>query len=91
MIIYYLLSIIVSIFGVLFWIFPEVTISGIPIIGQPVSDILTVAVQYWNSFMETFPYAQTLWYVFLYMVIPFELGLLILKVFLGSRTPSAHH
>lgn len=66
----------------------ETTIATIPIVGQYLSDILTTAVGYFNSFVVTFPYIVIDWQIFIYVIIPFELGLLVAKVLLGSRVPA---
>lgn len=87
MIITFLISIVVTILSLLFLFFPVVTIADIPIFGEFMSSTLYTAVTYWNSFMLTFPYAETAWNMFLLFVIPFEIGLLVLKFFLGHRTP----
>lgn len=87
MIITFLLSIIVTVFSFIFKIFPVVTIASIPYFGQSMSDTLIQVVGYWNGFMQTFPYALTAWHIFLWFIIPFEIGLLVLKFFLGHRTP----
>ena len=81
------LNIIIAIVGVIFWIIPTVTLASIPVFGQPIVDILTSMIQMWNAFMVTFPYAQTAWHLVLWVIIPFEIGLLVLKFFLGHRTP----
>lgn len=41
---------------------------------------------YWHGAMITVPYFQVVWTCFLY-VMAFELALLVLKLFLGSRAP----
>jgi len=87
MIVTLLISVILSIFGAIFALLPEVTIADIAYIGPTLSSTLTTMVQKWNAFMVTFPYAETGYNVFIYVILPFELLLLLTKFFLGSRTP----
>jgi len=82
-----LLNVVIVIFGIIFAFFPEVNLASIPLVGESLRNTLISVVLYWNSFMDTFPYAQILWSVFLKVVIPFEIVLLIVKFFLGSRAP----
>jgi len=89
MIINLLINLVLLIFGSLFVFFPEVDISSIPYIGDTVRGYLVQAVQVWNAFISTFPYAGIAWQVFLYVILPFEIVMLVLKFFLGSRAP--HH
>jgi len=89
MIITLLLNLIVLIIGMLFVFFPIVTLEDIPAIGFFVSDYLTWAVQVFNSAMETFPYAETGWFA-LKIILIFELGIIAMRFFLGSRTPINH-
>jgi len=72
----------------IFYFLPVVTISSIPVIGTAVSGYIDTIVTTWNAFMITFPYAQTGWDVFIYVILPFEILLLLGKMFLGSRVPS---
>jgi len=90
MLIYLLLELIVSVLFIIFYLLPDAALADIPLIGNSVSSILLTVVRYWNTFMETFPYAQTGWDIFIYVIIPFEIALLTLKLFLGSRTPVSH-
>jgi hypothetical protein len=68
-------------------IIPNVNISGIPYIGEPVYAVLVNIMGYWNTFLEIFPYSQVVFHVFIYVILPFEFSLLILKMFLGHRLP----
>jgi len=88
MIVTFLLNVIIMIFSVVFYVLPVVTIATIPIIGESVSETLYLMVSYWNSFMLTFPYAEVGWEIFILIIVPFEIGLVIAKFFLGSRTPA---
>jgi len=75
-----------------FWLFSfggnEVTLASIPFFGDAMRVALISAVSYWNLFLEFFPYAQLPWRMFLWVIIWFELSLLVLKIFLGSRIPA---
>ena len=88
MIISLLLNIFLSLFGVIFGMFPVVKISSIPFVGSALSGLLTQIVGVWNAFMVTFPYAQYGWTVFLVVILPFEALLLLVKFFLGHHTPA---
>lgn len=74
--------------GLGFSIIPRVDLGDIPILGNYIRDILIFIMGYWNSFMETLPYLIVVWQMFIYVIIPFEIGLLILKFFLASRVPA---
>lgn len=74
--------------GLVFSIIPRVDLGDIPILGNYIRDILIFIMGYWNSFMETLPYLIVVWQMFIYVIIPFEIGLLILKFFLASRVPA---
>jgi len=87
MIITFLLSVLVTILSILFYIFPVVTVADIPLAGEAMSSALYTAMGYWNSAMETVPYFYVAWDIFLFVIIPFEISLLVLKFFLGHRTP----
>ncbi|HUD45134.1 MAG TPA: hypothetical protein VMR41_06325 [Patescibacteria group bacterium] len=72
-----------------FSIWPHATVAGIPYIGSQISATLYTAVEYWNTFTQTtFPYGQLPWTIFLYVILPFEFSMLVLKFILGSRTPA---
>ncbi len=71
--------------AVLFWL-PDITLNSIPVIGNGVEFTLLQMVKTWNAFVITFPYAETLQTGFMWIIV-FEIGLLITKVLLGSRTP----
>jgi len=90
MIITLLLNLIILIIGMLFVFFPIVTLADIPLFGGWISEYLLTAVQMWNSFIYTFPYAQTAWRVLIYLIIPFEILIITARFFLGSRTPINH-
>jgi len=81
------LNFIILIVGIIFYFLPVVTIADIPWIGQYISDTLISVVHIWNGFLETFPYAVTPWHIFIWIILPFEILLIIARFFLGSRTP----
>jgi len=74
-------------FELLFSWLPDVSVASIPVIGPSLAEYLLLAVTKWNAFMVTFPYAEVVWNVFLFAIIPFELLLLVLKVILAHRVP----
>jgi len=82
-----ILYLIVGLFTLLFGWLPVVTIADIPLIGSVLNSFLVTFIPTWYAFMETFPYAQIVWDIFLLGVIPFELLLLGAKFFLGNHTP----
>lgn len=82
------INLILLIVGALFVFFPVVTLNDIPIIGDALVTALTFMAQTWNGFIDTFPYAGVAWNVFLKVIIPFELLLITLKLFLGHRSPT---
>lgn len=78
-----------TVLSALFSLFlPIVTIRGIPIIGEFLYNTLITMVGIWNAFMDTFPYAEVAWEVLIYVILPFEIVMFIVKLILGSRTPS---
>lgn len=90
MIINLILGLFFQIASILFVFFPVVTLSDIPFIGTTLSSGLLSFIMMWNAFMETFPYAQTAWQIVLIVIIPFEILLLVGKVFFGNRLPVNH-
>lgn len=88
MIINLLISVFLTIFGAILSFLPTVTIADIAYIGPTLSETLTIMISTWNAFMVTFPYAETLWNVFIYVILPFEFTMLIAKFFLGQRLPA---
>jgi len=66
---------------------PIVSISTIPIVGSSIYNAMAWGMGVWNAFLLTVPYAQLPWRIVLYVILPFELILLLVKVFLGSRVP----
>jgi hypothetical protein len=66
---------------------PVVSLSDIPFIGSTIRGLLLSVVEYWNAAQDTFPYLIVLWHVFIYVILPFELLMLTVKLVLGSRAP----
>jgi len=87
----YLITFILVILKGIFSILPSVSIASIPIIGTSVSSTLTIIMGYLYGFLNVFPYAYDIWHVFLVVIIPFELILIIMKFFVGSRMPTHMH
>ena len=82
MIITLLINLIIMIFGVLFVFLPVVHLPDVA------NSALITMTSIWNTFLETLPYAQLPWHLFLYVILPFELLLLVAKFFLGHRLPA---
>jgi len=89
MIINLIINLILLVFGSLFVFFPVVHLSDLPF-GEQIVSVLTQIMGIWNAFVSTFPYAEIGFQVFLYVIIPFEILLIIAKFFLGSRLPANH-
>lgn len=83
-----LLNLILLVFGSLFVFFPVVAIADIPYVGSFLSSTLIQMIQVWNAFLITFPYAVTGWHIFLWVILPFEVLLLVMKFFLGHHVPT---
>lgn len=91
MITYYFIFIIGMMINAIMSLFlPIVTISSIPIVGPSVYSVLVTVVSTWNAFLVTFPYAALPWKLFLFVILPFELLLLVAKLILGHRLPISH-
>lgn len=88
MIITLFLTFIASIVGIILSIVPTVTVAGIPIVGGFVSTYLTLAVGYWVTAEGILPYIAIVREMLIYVILPFEFTLLIIKVFFGSRMPT---
>jgi len=65
-----------------------VQLSDIPVIGDTVSSTLLIMITTYNAFVDTLPYAGIAMNVFLYVIVPFEVTMFVIKLLLGSRTPS---
>jgi len=83
-----IIQVVVSLVSLLFVFLPVVSLSTIPLVGEPISSALLYAVTTWNAFLITFPYAVTAWNMLLLVIIPFEILLMIGKFFLGHRLPA---
>lgn len=88
MLIQTLLNSIIGFVQAIFDLLPTATLADLPIIGTTVSDTLETVIETWNAFMVTFPYAVTLWDVFIFVILPFEILLLVAKFLLGHRVPA---
>lgn len=88
MITQFFVNIIIIIVSTIFSIFPVVSLASFGSVGVSIESTILFVVQMWNAFLITFPYGQIAWTMFLTVVIPFEITMLVLKFFLGSRTPS---
>ena len=93
MIFTFIMSFIASFIGMIFDIihFPIVTLAGIPFIGDTIIYYLTLVIGYWNTFLLVIPLFAIPWNLFLNIIVPFEIALIMLKFFLGHRSPVAHH
>ena len=86
-----LINFVLLIVGSIFVFLPEVSLAGLPIVGDFLPALLLRIVVTWNAFVETFPYAGLAWSIVLYVILPFEALLIISKFFLGSRSPGQTH
>jgi len=84
MIINLLINALLLVFGAFFLIFPVVHLPEV------LSTPLTMASSAWYGIFETIPYLEVVWNTFLYILIPFEISMIIIKFFLGHRVPSHH-
>jgi len=87
MLIYLILQLIISMLGVIFFWIPNVTMASLPIVGTSIDSTMIWLLGSWNALLITFPYGLVAWNVLRYVILPFELFLLITKFFLGSRMP----
>jgi len=76
----------------IFWVLSfggnTVDLSNIPYIGSAFRDILITALSYWNTALTVVPYLVLPWHIFIYVLLPFEILMLVAKVILGSRVPT---
>jgi len=84
MIFYAIGTVLLSIFGVIFAVFPVVTT-----LPFGMDSALTTAIGYVNSFFNDFPLLLIVWHMTLWYL-GIRVFLLILKVLLGSRAPQAN-
>jgi len=87
MIIDLIFYIIGGLLGAIFYFLPIVDIASLPYFGTEIQTTLIWWMHTWNAFLVTFPYAETGWQIFKWIIIPFEIALLVGKVLLGSRVP----
>ncbi len=87
MILLLLINFVVLIFSTIFIIFPVVTIATIPIFGSFISSMLTLMVQTFNSILGTLPFLVISWSIFKWVIVPFEVFVIVLRFFLGARAP----
>jgi len=87
MIVSVILTVLTGALNVIFFLLPTATLASIPFIGSTISSTLTSFILWMNAFIDTFPYAEIVWNLFIYGVIPFELALIAMRFFFGSRTP----
>jgi len=71
----------------IFFFLPRARIVDLPIIGDNLGNLLDTIIPKWNAFMDTFPYAETVWDIFIFVIIPFEILVMTVKFFLGNRSP----
>jgi len=89
MIINLLFNAVIAIIGIFFTLLPEATLESLPYVGDTIDSTLNSMMWYWNTIIDNIPYLQYSYNVFLWVIIPFELSILIFKVFAGQRTPIA--
>lgn len=81
MLINYLLQFVDSL---LFYVF-----SIIPVVSLPASfQILLISmIRYYNGAITTLPYLELPMELLVYSIIPFELSIILMRVFMGNRSP----
>jgi len=82
MIIQLLIQILIGIITIIFSWLPSIETLPFGVDGA-----LTLAVSYFKGATETFPYLEIVWTCFGYLL-GFEILLIIVKFFLGNRTPA---
>jgi hypothetical protein len=88
MIVNLLINFVIGAFGLLFAFFPIVHLSGIPIVGTYLVSWMSIGVHFWNTFIQLFPFALLPWHMTVWVILPFELILLVAKFFLHHRVPA---
>jgi len=83
-----IINFIVGAINTVFASLPTARLSDLPVVGSTITDTLSTIIETWNAFLITFPYAVVLWNCFIYVILPFEILLLIAKFFLGHRVPA---
>lgn len=84
-------TVLLTLIGSITALLPQVTLASIPLFGEFVRNAFILAITYWNSIREMIPYLDVVWTLFLYGYIPIEIGLMLFKLILGSRTPVTHN
>jgi len=87
MIITFILSSVVNLLTQIFSALPSVGVADIPYIGDFIATYLTLAVSYMNTAIGILPFLGIVWHTFIWVVLPFEMALLIAKFLFGSRLP----
>jgi len=87
MIILLLFNFLIAVLSIIFGFFGDAYIRDLPVIGSVVASSLEMAVMMFNSFAYTFPYVTPVFQTFLYIILPFEVSVKLIKFFLGNRSP----
>jgi hypothetical protein len=87
MIITLILQFIVSFIGMVMSIVPTAHIGQVPLVGEDIVTYLNMMVGSYNLGASILPYLSIVKSMLVYVILPFEISVLLLKVFLGSRTP----
>jgi len=88
MIFNFLTDLIYATFQAIFDFVGVVSIADIPIIGETLSTLLLTIITTYNAFIDTLPYAGIAMDVFIFAIIPFEIGMFVIKLLGGSRAPN---
>lgn len=88
MIINLLINFVLLLLGAIFTLFPNAEIADIPYIGDTLVTILVSMVTKWNAILDTIPYFVYPYHVFLYVILPFEISMLVFKSLFGHRMPT---
>jgi len=84
----FILKMIIALVAGIEYFFPVVTIASIPMVGPQISAVLVQVNGLFNAFLSLFPFAVIVWHLFIYVVLPFEVLLLVAKFFLGQHVPA---
>jgi hypothetical protein len=85
MILNYLFNAIISVINGVLSFLPQVDLYSV--FGFDFGSLLLSVIKIWNAFLETFPYAVVVWHMFIWVIIPFEILMLLGKFLLGHRMP----
>ena len=83
-----ILKFIASLLAMFLSILPTVGVADIPFIGAYIAQYLSLAVSYINTATVILPFMAVVWHTFIWVILPFEFGMLLAKVFFGSRLPA---